>query len=771
MRFALSILALFCPILVANAQDFSLPATFGEVELGAGFLPDPYVVRVAGGGSIDASELGGACVGFIAEAPDFQVVLSSESASFFLLALSEADTSLVVNSPTGDWICDDDSGEGLNPLIEFSPNVSGVFDIWVGSIDEGANPITAILISELASSSLLSLADIETSVDTSNVSAQGNTVHSGQLEASDNTRTNGAFEDVYSVQGEAGSELVVDLRTLDFDSYLIVQLPNGEQIENDDYDGSTQHSFLTFPLEQTGQYQVRVSSFLASETGSYTLTINDGMADMQTDMDLSGELSADDSVRALGQYVDSYEFEGRPGQRVLIDLTSDDFDTFLFLETPSGSLMNNDDMDSTTHSQISAELTAFGTYKVTVTSFDEKETGSYQLRISQESLTPTQQSNRDTVELVQGETVVGLLQTEDASREAGQFQDFYSFMGSAGQNIRIDLSSNEFDTYLQVVAPNGTAVENDDFEGSTNRSIVELQLPETGRYSIIATSYRENEIGSYQLRANLAVTGFIQAVNPTQEDSKIYGIFVGISDYSSLRRTQDGWGDLDFTREDAIVARDALIESASMPPQNAITLLDGEATLENVRRAFDDLATRIDENDTFVFFYSGHGGQELSPSGPNAADADGYDETLALANGVILDDEVNQLFGKINATTSLIILDSCFSGGFAKDVVSRPGRMGLFSSDEDVPSLVAAKFQAGGYLSYFFKEAIQNGRADEDADGAINAMELSQYIHSRYSTETQSKSRSSFDTPNFAYQHLVADRGGVVYDKILFHVH
>jgi hypothetical protein len=153
-----------------------------------------------------------------------------------------------------------------------------------------------------------------------------------------------------------------------------------------------------------------------------------------------------------------------------------------------------------------------------------------------------------------------------------------------------------------------------------------------------------------------------------------------------------------------------------------------------------------------------------------ASDADGYDETLALSNNTITDDEVNELFNQLSAGTQLIILDSCFSGGFAKDVISRPGRMGLFSSDEDVPSLVAGKFQAGGYLSYFFQDAITGGNADFDGDNSINAMELSQYIHERYNFESLSKGPSTFDTPDFGYQHLVADRGGVTHDQILFNV-
>ncbi|MDG1417268.1 MAG: peptidase S1, partial [Maricaulis sp.] len=58
---------------LATAQDFSLAPTFGEVSLNPGFAPDPYMVTLIAGGTIDASGLGEGCAGMIANAPDFRV--------------------------------------------------------------------------------------------------------------------------------------------------------------------------------------------------------------------------------------------------------------------------------------------------------------------------------------------------------------------------------------------------------------------------------------------------------------------------------------------------------------------------------------------------------------------------------------------------------------------------------------------------------------------------------------------------------------------------
>jgi hypothetical protein len=112
------------------------------------------------------------------------------------------------------------------------------------------------------------------------------------------------------------------------------------------------------------------------------------------------------------------------------------------------------------------------------------------------------------------------------------------------------------------------------------------------------------------------------------------------------------------------------------------------------------------------------------------------DETIELYDGPLTDDEMNRMFENVGAGVSLVILDACFSGGFAKDVISAPGRMGLFSSEEDVTSSVAAKFRAGGYLAVFLADAVGDGLADADGDGGVSAIELSQYLHERYRAAT-----------------------------------
>lgn len=562
--------------------------------------------------------------------------------------------------------------------------------------------------------------------------------------------------------GTRGDQLVVDLHTDDFDPYLIVEAPSGKQFDNDNFEGNKHRSLLNLTLEETGDFEISTTSFQKGETGPYTLTLTPQRADGPLITNYDGRLAAGDETLSEGEFVDTFEFVGTPGRHVKIDLSSSDFDTYVMLFSPSNVRTINDDSAVANHSIIHADLTEAGTYRVRVTSYEAKKAGAYHLRIERAGApTAAQQSARDITNLVLGRAATGQLAAGDLEPQPGKYQDVYAFTANAGQNIRVDVTSRDFDTYLTVRTPSGKDITNDDFEASSSRSVVDLTLPETGRYQIFVTSYDDKETGNYTVTASLRTGAVANAIAP-RAGGTVYGVFVGVSDYGGCANP------LRFTADDPVNVRDALIRSAGLQARNAITLTNGAATVANVRRAFSDLAPRIGPNDTFVFFFSGHGSQRERLTGPEPADADGIDETVEFYDAPMIDNEFATMFDQIHAAASLVILDSCFSGGFAKDLVSKPGRMGLFSSDEDVTSLVAEKFRAGGYLAAFVRDGIIDGRADDDHDHRINALELSQYLHQRYAGESQVKSMTAVLADSFNYQHLVVDRGGVGPYAVLF---
>ena len=82
-------------------------------------------------------------------------------------------------------------------------------------------------------------------------------------------------------------------------------------------------------------------------------------------------------------------------------------------------------------------------------------------------------------------------------------EDAYAFDGEAGQAMTIDLESEDFDTVLLLRGPDGEILtSNDDFGRNFNSRIV-IELPETGTYSAVATSF-SNQGGSYQIEVRPA---------------------------------------------------------------------------------------------------------------------------------------------------------------------------------------------------------------------------------------------------------------------------
>lgn len=145
---AAAALSLICLAAPASAQNASQTATYGEISLRAGFTPDPYIVNIQAGGSIDGSRLPGSCTGYIASAPDFEVTYSAGSLPLVFRTMSSADTTLIINGPDGQWYCDDDSFGDGDAEVRFNRPQSGTYDVWVGKFGSGGTAPARLLITE-----------------------------------------------------------------------------------------------------------------------------------------------------------------------------------------------------------------------------------------------------------------------------------------------------------------------------------------------------------------------------------------------------------------------------------------------------------------------------------------------------------------------------------------------------------------------------------------------------------------------------------------------
>lgn len=81
------------------------------------------------------------------------------------------------------------------------------------------------------------------------------------------------------------------------------------------------------------------------------------------------------------------------------------------------------------------------------------------------------------------------------------FFDVYKFEGRAGQRVVIDMASQEIDSFLILLAPNGRELAQDDNGGGGKHARISVVLPATGIYLVIANSREPGESGTYRLRA------------------------------------------------------------------------------------------------------------------------------------------------------------------------------------------------------------------------------------------------------------------------------
>ncbi|BAZ89221.1 peptidase domain-containing protein [Raphidiopsis curvata NIES-932] len=93
------------------------------------------------------------------------------------------------------------------------------------------------------------------------------------------------------------------------------------------------------------------------------------------------------------------------------------------------------------------------------------------------------------------------LTIKDIPTGQGGFARDYQINLNRGDNLVIDASSENFDTIVTLLGPNGSTVgENDDGPDGTSNSLLFVRITETGKYIIRLRSFGETGVGSFKLK-------------------------------------------------------------------------------------------------------------------------------------------------------------------------------------------------------------------------------------------------------------------------------
>jgi hypothetical protein len=258
----------------------------------------------------------------------------------------------------------------------------------------------------------------------------------------------------------------------------------------------------------------------------------------------------------------------------------------------------------------------------------------------------------------------------------------------------------------------------------------------------ISLSYGENQIKLVAFDTdNQSSKPVIVNATRTREIGELWVLSIGISDYRHISK-------LNYADDDAKAVAD-YFRSIGVPSDRVTLLLDGQATVGAIRRAFGELMGEVKKAASVVIYFSGHGA-----SAPNQAslDGDGIDKYLLtceadpdnLYGTAFPMDEVAAVFKRLASDRVVFIADTCYSGAaggktvlakemagtravpdyerFLSRLAEGEGRIILTASRGSEISQESPKL-GHGIFTYVLLEALR-GSADQNGDGFITINEV-----------------------------------------------
>ncbi|MDP3218943.1 MAG: caspase family protein, partial [Deltaproteobacteria bacterium] len=454
-----------------------------------------------------------------------------------------------------------------------------------------------------------------------------------------------------------------------------------------------------------------------------------------------------------GRLARTYAIELAAGERVRLALRSTVFDARLVVDGPTGLHIENDDaFPGSTHAAVVFVAPAAGRYTVRASTLDRGESGAYTLRAERLAAA-------DGAALATGATVDATL---DPAAEGAAPGRWFHFEARGGSRVRLRVTSTAFDTVATVLGPRGEVWLNDDANdlgpARTERpldSTLEVVIPESGTYHLVVTAFGTGGAGAFRVAASERAPVLLRAGEEVPAGGyagadgrgRVLGLYAGITAYAAHSTLYGCADDARFLGE---AMRAAHLQGAG----DQEVLVDGAATRAAFTAGLARIAARARPEDVVVVFFSGHGNVRPAPDG-DRTELDGVDETIELADGPLVDTELAAALAGVRAGTVILALDSCHAGGFADDWVTRPGRIGLFSSDADVLSDTAEPRRAGGYLSWHLRRAVLGEADARPRDGVLQAGELTDYLYAGFVADHERMNRPGSNDP---YQRLEAPR-------------
>ncbi|HEV8672435.1 MAG TPA: caspase family protein [Methylomirabilota bacterium] len=240
-----------------------------------------------------------------------------------------------------------------------------------------------------------------------------------------------------------------------------------------------------------------------------------------------------------------------------------------------------------------------------------------------------------------------------------------------------------------------------------------------------------------------------RAAAPAPPAPDRWGVVIGVGRYE-----HPDIPPLRYTVADAEAVYQTLVGPGGFPKDHVLLLTDGadrKPTLRNLKWALGTfLARAARKDDTVLIFFAGHGAPEIDPRG---LEKDGLAKYLVpvdadpddLFSTAFPMDDIQTIFGRIEAERVVVFLDTCYSGAAGgRTFAARKTRAGQLD-DGFLERLARAKGRAiitaarpaevslelpelgHGLFTYYLVQGLR-GAADLDRDGIVSLQELYAYL-------------------------------------------
>jgi len=238
-----------------------------------------------------------------------------------------------------------------------------------------------------------------------------------------------------------------------------------------------------------------------------------------------------------------------------------------------------------------------------------------------------------------------------------------------------------------------------------------------------------------------------------------WAVIIGVGRYQSTDIPS-----LRYTVADAESLYQLLVGPGGFKKEHVLLITDKTEktpTLRNIKWALGTfLARSAKKDDTVVIFFAGHGAPEIDQRGverdglakyliPSDADPDDlYSTALPM-------DEMQTIFGRVEAERMVVFLDACYSGAAGGRTFSSKKTRAANLDDQFLERLTRSKGRAiitasrpsevsielpelgHGIFTYYLVQGLK-GAADLNKDGIVTVQELYEYVEQQVSVKSRS---------------------------------